>query len=203
LALLSGQESTVAAYRELSLAGAALIQPQGVGDERGWFERYFCVDEFGNRFPPVQFVQFNHSYTRRSGSIRGLHLQIGAAAEDKLVKCVRGRVFDVLLDLRHGSPTLLQHTAVQLKAGQGAAAFVPRGVAHGFQTLADDTELIYHHSNAYDPSLERGVRFDDPRAAIEWPLAVADVSAKDGRWPLLSRAFTGFEITPRKGEADG
>lgn len=184
----------VPAYRELSLHGAWLVEPEPARDERGWFTRYLCVRDMDRRGMETSFVQFNHAATRRAGSIRGMHLQIGEAAEQKLVKCVRGVVTDVLLDLRAGSPTFLHHAHVELSADNGRAVVIPRGVAHGFQTLAPDTELIYHHSNYYAPEHERGVRFDDPRAAITWPREPADVSVKDRSWPWLTEEFAGFVI---------
>jgi len=182
-------------YEPLALAGAWTVRMEPNADARGWFARYFCAAEFEDRGPPLRFVQFNHSATRRRGSIRGMHLQIGAAAEDKFVKCIRGAVADVLLDLRVGSPTLLRHVRVDLSAANGAAVFIPRGVAHGFQTLEDDTELIYHHSNYYSPPDERGVRFDDPAAGIDWPMSPTESSDKDRFWPLLARDFAGFSIS--------
>jgi len=179
---------------ELPLAGAFVLEPQPVADERGWFARYFCVQEFESRRPGLNFVQFNHSYTRARGSIRGMHLQVGDAAEEKLVKCVRGAVLDVLVDVRRGSPTFLRHATVRLSEGAGNAVFIPKGVAHGFQTLQDDTELIYHHSNFYAPEAERGLRYDDPRLAIEWPLPPADISEKDRAWSWLDADFNGFGV---------
>lgn len=178
---------------ELPIAGAWLVEPQPVADDRGWFARYFCVSEFG-RAEDLQFVQFNHSYTRAAGSIRGLHLQIGAAAEEKLVRCVHGAVLDVLVDVRPGSRTFLEHVTVELRSGGGAAVFIPKGVAHGFQTLQEHAELIYHHSNFYAPQAERGLRYDDPRLGIGWPLPVADVSDKDKGWQWLSEDFDGFRV---------
>lgn len=176
----------------LDLPGAYLLETRPFKDERGWFARYFCVAEFEPHAPGLRFVQFNHSCTRRRGSLRGMHLQTGASAEEKLVRCIAGAVLDVLVDLRRGSPTFLRHVAVELSAANGRTLFVPKGVAHGFQTLAEDTQLIYHHSNFYDPGAEAGVRFDDPRLGIHWPLPPADVSDKDRAWPLLSPEYRGF-----------
>ena len=185
-------------HHELSIPGVYLLEPQPFRDERGWFARYFCANEFRQTGREVRFVQFNHSSTKRRGSVRGLHLQLGTAAEDKLVRCVRGAVMDVMVDLRRGSPTFLRHERVELSPDNGLAVFIPRGCAHGFQTLEDDTELIYHHSNYYAPAHEAGLRFDDPRLGIEWPLPVADISDKDRGWPLLNTSFEGygFDETP-------
>lgn len=181
-------------FEVLRVEGACLIVPEPNGDDRGWFARYFCRDKAGMRGLETDFVQFNQSFTCNAGTVRGLHLQVGEGAEAKVVKCVSGRVLDVLLDLRRGSPTFLRHVAVELSATNRAAAYVPPGVAHGFQTLVDDVELIYHHTNFYRPEAERGVRFDDPRAAIEWPLPPVDVSTKDRQWPLLSAEFDGYGL---------
>lgn len=184
----------VPTYRELSLQGAWIVEPEPMHDERGWFARYLCMADMDQRGIQTSFVQFNHTATRRVGSIRGMHLQIGAAAEQKFIKCVRGAVIDVLLDLRAGSPTFMQHVQIELSETNGVSVFVPTGVAHGFQTLQPDTELIYHHTNYHTPEQERGVRFDDPRAGIEWPLEPADVSVKDRNWPRLAEDFSGFVI---------
>jgi dTDP-4-dehydrorhamnose 3,5-epimerase len=179
----------------LSIGGAYLVRPEPVQDERGWFTRYFCTREFDDCRPDLRFVQFNHSLTRRTGSVRGLHLQVEDAAEEKLVRCVQGRVLDVIVDLRQGSPTFLDHATVVLAPEPGDALFIPKGVAHGFQTLEPDTQLIYHHSNYYAPGQERGVRFDDPMLAIGWPLPVVDISEKDRSWRLLTEGFRGFDVS--------
>ncbi len=180
-------------FESLAIDGAWRIIAEPNGDDRGWFARYFCREQARLRGLETDFVQFNHSFTRLAGTIRGLHLQVGEATEAKLVKCIRGRVLDVLLDLRKRSPTFLRYATVELSAENRTAVYVPPGVAHGFQTLVNDSELIYHHSNYYEPESERGVRFDDPRAAIDWPLPAADISAKDRGWPPLSTDFSGFE----------
>lgn len=181
----------------LSIEGAWRVIAEPNGDDRGWFARYFCREQARLRGLDTDFVQFNHSFTQVAGTIRGLHLQVGEASEAKLVKCIRGSVLDVLLDLRQDSPTFLRYTPVELSAENRTAVYVPPGVAHGFQALADYSELIYHHSNYYLPASERGVRFDDPRAAIDWPLPVADVSPKDRQWPLLPADFSGFSASSR------
>lgn len=183
----------------LAIPGVYLVEPEPARDQRGWFMRYFCVDGFRRTGRDIRFVQFNHSRTCRRGSIRGLHLQLGEAAEDKLVRCIRGRVMDVLVDLRRDSGTLLQKAFVELSEHNRRAVFIPRGVAHGFQTLDDDTELLYHHTNFHAPAREAGVRHDDPLVGIAWPLPVADISAKDLAWPLLSPGFNGFGFPSMEG----
>ena len=181
-------------FEALYVRGAWRVIPEPIGDDRGWFARYFCSAQAHEYALETRFVQFNQSFTREPGTIRGMHLQIGEGAEAKLIKCVRGRVLDVLLDLRQGSATFMQHCAVELSAENRAAAYLPPGIAHGFQTLEADTELMYHHSNFYMPDTERGVRYDDPRADIRWPLPTAGISPKDQQWPLLSADFAGYEI---------
>lgn len=181
-------------WEPLRVSNAFRVLPRVVEDQRGWFMRYLSLPASGGGDDQPAFVQFNHSCTRRAGTIRGLHLQIGKGREAKFVKCVRGRVLDVLLDLRRGSSTFLEHAAVELSAESHAAVYAPPGVAHGFQTLEPHTELIYHHTNAYIPSAERGVRFDDPRAGIRWPRRPSEISEKDRQWPLLSADFDGYEV---------
>jgi dTDP-4-dehydrorhamnose 3,5-epimerase len=181
------------AYAALGIDGAWRLTMEPHPDERGWFARYFCADTFAELGGPMSFVQFNHSMTRNAGSIRGLHLQLGRPPESKLVKCVRGAVLDVLVDVRAGSPTFLQHVTLELSAG-GDAVVIPPGVAHGFQTLVEDTELIYHHTAPYRPGDERGFRYDDPRIGVAWPLPPADVSDKDRQWAWLDDGFEGFTV---------
>lgn len=180
----------------LGIAGAYRLRPRPARDARGWFVRYLDTEALAEVAPAPGFVHFNHSRTEHRGSVRGLHLQIGAAAEVKLVKCVRGAVLDVLVDCRRGSPTFLQHALLELVEGLGDAVLIPRGVAHGFQTLQDQTELIYHHSHPYQPDAERGLRYDDPMIGISWPMPVAEVSGKDEAWPFLKDSFEGYEIDP-------
>jgi len=180
-------------FHELDLPGAWTLDMEPIRDDRGWFARYFCAREGNEHGLAMPFVQFNHSFTRMAGTIRGMHLQVGEDAEAKLVKCVHGRVCDVLLDLRRGSSGFMRHVAIELSADNGRAVYIPLGVAHGFQTLEDDTQLIYHHSNFYAPGAERGVRHDDPRAAIAWPRPATEISEKDRAWPLLDADFDGYE----------
>ena len=179
--------------RELSLPGVFQLEPEPHVDERGWFARYFCLEEFATAGRQTSFVQFNQSFNEVSGTLRGMHLQTGAAAEDKLVKCVRGAIFDVAVDLRRGSPTFLSYAAVKLTAENRTALFLPKGVAHGFQTLEDATEVIYHHSNFYRPGHEFGFRYDDPAVAIEWPMAPTRISEKDRSSPWLPENFAGLD----------
>jgi len=149
-------------------------------DERGSLTRLFCAEAFAEVAPGgLRFVQVNHSITRRRGTVRGLHLQRAPAAEWKLIRCLRGRVFDVAVDLRPRSATFGRWHAVELSDENQRQILIPPGCAHGFQTLVDGCELLYQHSAAYRPDCEDGVRHDDPGLAIAWPEPATDVSARD------------------------
>ena len=167
-----------------------LWQVHGVpqADERGSFTRLYCAEAFDAVVPGLRFVQINQSITRRRGTLRGLHLQRAPAQEWKLVRCLRGRVFDVAADLRRGSPSYGRWFALELDERMPLALLVPPGVAHGFQALSDDVQLLYQHSSAHVPALEDGVRHDDPTLAIRWPLPVALLSPRDARLPCLEPA---------------
>lgn len=176
------------------LPGLALIQTAAFEDHRGAFSRVFCGQELaGLGFGPV--AQINHSLTRTCGALRGLHFQRPPLAEAKIIRCLRGRVWDVAVDLRAASPTYLKWHAVELSAAGRLAYFLPRGFAHGFQALEPDCELLYLHDQFYSPEHEGGLRHDDPALAIPWPLPVADLSARDQAHPLLSPDFIPLETT--------
>jgi len=170
------------------LPGLALIETAAFEDHRGSFARLFCAEELAALgMQPI--VQINHSLTRAQGAVRGLHFQRPPRAEAKLVRCLRGRMLDVAVDLRAGSPTYLTWHAVELSAANRLALFLPRGFAHGFQTLTPDCELLYLHDQAYSPEDEGGLRHDDPALGIAWPLPVSDLPARDAAHPLLSTGF--------------
>lgn len=169
--------------RECALKGVRLIELEPARDQRGFFARTFCVREFSAAGLETQFVQHSISCTRRPGSIRGMHFQRPPHEEVKLVRCIRGAIHDVLIDLRPGSPTYLRWEAYELTAENRRQLYVPAGVAHGFQTLAPDSEVHYLISAYYAPEAAAGVRYDDPAFAVPWPLPVADVSDKDRNWP--------------------
>lgn len=160
-------------------------------DERGSLTRVFCAEAFERVFPGLRFVQVNHSVTRGRGTIRGLHFQRAPAAEVKLIRCLRGRVFDVAVDLRAGSPTFGCWHAVELSEDNQRELLIPPGCAHGFQTLADHCELLYQHSAPYTPGCEDGVRHDDPRLAIAWPEPEAGMSPRDRGLRTIDSAFEG------------
>ena len=173
-------------FLPLAIAGAWRIEPERRGDDRGDFARVFCRDEFAAHGLETLFPQTNHSRSRKAGTIRGLHWQAGDAAEVKLIRATRGAVFDVMVDLRPDSPTFGRWEGVRIDAPEGAMVYVPRGCAHGFQTLEPETEVSYPVSHPYRPQAERGLRWDDPAIGIRWPLPVAVVSEKDAAWPDLS-----------------
>ena len=161
------------------IAGAYLVELEKRGDERGFFARLFCEREFGAAGLPSRFVQINDSRSAQKGTLRGMHYQLAPKAETKLVRCIHGALYDVVLDLRRDSPTFGQSFGAELDAENRRMMLVPKGCAHGFITLAPDTEAFYLVDEYYAPELERGVRWDDPRFAIRWPLAPAVLSDKD------------------------
>jgi dTDP-4-dehydrorhamnose 3,5-epimerase len=170
-------------FHPTPIAGLVLVELEKRGDERGYFARTFCADEFAAAGLETTFVQGNVSLTAQAGTVRGMHFQLPPASEDKYVRCTRGALYDVGVDLRAGSPTFGQSWGAELTADNGLGLVLPKGVAHGFQTLVDDTEANYLVSSSYAPTLERGLRHDDPALGIDWPRAVTVVSDKDRTWP--------------------
>ncbi|MGD9973836.1 MAG: dTDP-4-dehydrorhamnose 3,5-epimerase [Desulfatirhabdiaceae bacterium] len=176
------------------MAGAYVIELEPFQDDRGLFARTFCQKEFASIGFDRQIVQINHSITRQKGTIRGLHFQVPPACETKIIRCVQGAVFDVMVDIRNGSSTFLQWYGVELSKDNMRMVLIPKGFAHGFQTLTDDVALIYHHSDFYSPPHERGLRYDDHTLAIHWPLSVSDLSGRDKNHPLLEEDFFGIQF---------
>jgi dTDP-4-dehydrorhamnose 3,5-epimerase len=168
-----------------TLAGACIVEPEPHKDNRGLFARTFCAREFQNHGLTSAFVQCNSSWNARKGTVRGLHYQISPSSEAKLVRCTAGALWDVIVDLRPDSPTYLQHFGVELSSTNRRALYIPEMFAHGFQTLEDGTEVFYQMSDFYTPELARGLRYDDPKLAIKWPLAAVCISDKDQTWELL------------------
>ena len=181
-------------FHETALKGAYIIDLEPFRDERGLFARTFCQREFAAIGHHKEFVQFNHSHSNQAGTLRGLHYQKTPYAEIKLIRCIKGSVFDVIVDLRQQSPTFLQHVGVELSEQNMRMIYVPEGFAHGFQTLQDHSELIYHHTAFYTPDFDGGVRYNDPKLGIVWPLALTTISEKDKNLPLLSDAYTGIVL---------
>lgn len=176
------------------LQGACVIEPEPFVDDRGKFARLYCQKELQQIGHSKPILQINYSLTRQKGAIRGMHFQYPPKAEIKMVKCLRGSVFDVIIDLRCGSPTFLQWYGEILSEENMRMMYIPEGFAHGFQTLKDDSELLYLHTEFYSPEYEGAVRFDDPKVGIKWPLEVTDISERDKELPLLSNEFQGIEI---------
>jgi dTDP-4-dehydrorhamnose 3,5-epimerase len=174
------------------LNGSYVIQPERFRDERGWFARTFCANEFAEIGHDKPWVQMNHSYTAKKGSIRGMHFQYPPHKEIKLVRCIRGKVFDVIVDVRNNSETFLKWFGTELTEENMCMLYIPAGFAHGFQTLTGDCELIYHHSEFYTPGSEGGIRYNDPAVNIAWPLEAVNVSERDRNHPLLTENFKGI-----------
>lgn len=171
-----------------------IVRSQAHHDDRGAFMRMFCAQELQPLLGNRQVVQINHSRTRHAGAVRGLHFQRSPHAEMKLVRCLRGRVWDVAVDLRPGSPTFLRWHAVELAPDEAQMLVIPEGFAHGFQALEAESELLYLHTAFYHPASEGGVRHDDPRLGISWPLPARDISPRDRAHPLLTADFAGVVV---------
>jgi dTDP-4-dehydrorhamnose 3,5-epimerase len=169
----------------MSLSGACLVQLEPRIDARGTFARAFCAREFAAQGLTASFMQANISTNLKAGTVRGLHFQNAPHREAKLVQCVKGSIYDVVVDIREESATYLRWTGVELSDSNGVMIYVPEGFAHGYQTLSDGANVLYLVSEFYTPEVEGGLRCNDPKLGIKWPLAVSDISEKDGRWPLL------------------
>lgn len=180
-------------FNPAPLKDAYTIDLEKRGDDRGFFARFFCVDEFSRAGLETRFVQVNNSLSSVRGTLRGMHYQLGDSAEVKIVRCIRGAVFDAIIDLRPDSPTFRKWFGAELSDENRRMMYVPRGFAHGILTLTDHTELLYLVSDFYAPSAERGIRWNDPAFAIEWPVAVAEISAKDAAWPDFDAGVHGIE----------
>lgn len=172
-------------FIDTEIEGVYIIELTSIGDERGFFARTYCEKEFNARGLKTPGVQANMSYSAMPGTLRGLHYQIAPSAETKLVRCTRGAIVDVAVDMRDGSATKGQHVAVELTQENRLSLYVPENFAHGYQTLEPDTEVVYQVTGFYDPECERGLRYNDPALNIQWPLKVSTLSEKDSAWELL------------------
>lgn len=170
-------------FASLRIPGAFRIEPERARDERGHFARTWCVREAEAAGLDLRLVQCSVSVNWRRGTLRGLHYQAPPHGESKLVRCSRGAMFDVLLDLRKDSPSYLEWDSLELSAENGLQVYIPEGVAHGFQTLEEDTEVVYQMSEFYHPDSARGVRWNDPAFGIKWPLATPILSERDASYP--------------------
>ncbi|MDW5417299.1 dTDP-4-dehydrorhamnose 3,5-epimerase [Iodobacter sp. CM08] len=177
-----------------AMAGVAVLETDRHGDARGSFARWFCENELADVLGGSVIRQINHSHSAQMGTVRGLHFQYSPYAEKKIVRCLVGRVFDVVVDLRAGSATFLQWQAVELSADNHKALLIPEGCAHGFQTLTDDVQLLYLHTAPYTPEAESAVAYNDPCINIAWPLAVSVVSDRDKQHAHLPVDFPGITL---------
>lgn len=181
-------------FEKTAIEGVFVIRSIRRGDERGAFMRLFCETTCTEKTgKPFNVRQVNYSTSSQRGTIRGLHYQNKPALEGKIIRCLKGRIYDVALDLRKGSSTFLQHTAIELNPEDATALFVPPGCAHGFQTLEENCEMLYLHSADYSPADEAGIAFDDPMLAINWPLPVTVISERDRALPRIEQKFLGVE----------
>lgn len=176
-------------FRETAIADVWIVEPERHIDERGSFARTWCASEFAARGLTTRFVQASVSHNPRQGTLRGLHYQAAPHTEVKLVRCTRGALYDVAVDLRPDSPTFRQHVAVVLDADNQLGLYIPEGCAHGFQTLEDETDVLYQMSTFYAPDAARGVRWDDPAFAIPWPRADRIIAERDQRYPDFTGGY--------------
>jgi dTDP-4-dehydrorhamnose 3,5-epimerase len=178
--------------RETPLSGCKVLLRRPVGDERGLLERLYCSAELGPLLGTKTIVQINRTVTTGRGIVRGMHFQYPPYAEVKLVTCLRGRVFDVAVDLRQGSPTFLEWHGEELAGSDQQTLLIPEGFAHGFQALSDECEMLYFHTAAHHPAAEGGVNARDPRLAISWPGPITGTSPRDAGHALIAPSFSGI-----------
>lgn len=176
------------------LRGLKLVERQRLSDIRGFLSRLFCAEELADVGWRKPIVQINHTHTAKRGTVRGMHFQCPPHAEMKLVSCIRGEVWDVAVDVRVGSPTFLHWHAERLSAENGCALLIPEGFAHGLQTLTDDVEMLYCHSESYSAEVEGGLSPTDPCLGIVWPLAIIELSGRDAGHPLITSDFEGVRV---------
>lgn len=179
-------------FEETKLSGSYTIILSRAGDSRGWFARTYCADEFRKLGLNTEWVQSNHSFSSERATIRGMHYQKEPHGEIKIVRCISGSVYDVIIDLRKNSPTFLEWFGTELSADNMKSVYIPKGFAHGFQTLSENTELVYQHSDFYAPGSEAGIRYNDDRLNIDWPFQASTISERDANHPLLLSSFKGL-----------
>lgn len=182
-------------FKGTGFAGLYSVMRKPIEDNRGFFARFYCADEFRNIGLTQSISQMNYTLTRQKGAVRGMHFQNPPFTEAKVVSCVRGEIFDVVVDIRRGSPTFLKWYAEVLNVDKQNSLFIPDGFAHGFQTLTDDCELIYLHTAPYNSSAEDALNVLDPEVAIDWPLGITEVSERDHNHPMIDKNFNGIEIS--------
>lgn len=176
------------------LEGVYIIEPNPIRDDRGYFERYFCTQDFAEIGLQKPIVQINHSYTKGIGSIRGLHYQVAPYCETKIVRCLKGSIYDVAIDIREGSPTFLHYFGIELSEENGKYLYIPEGFAHGFQTLSDKVEMIYLVTAPFTPKADNAFNALDSKIGIDWELPIGNMSEKDRSAPFVSQDFKGIKI---------
>ena len=176
-------------FLETSLKGAFILELEERKDDRGAFARTFCMKEFADHGLKPTVAQCNLSYNYKAGTLRGMHYQVPPAVETKLVRCTRGKIYDIIVDIRPGSPTYLQHFGIELTEENHKALYVPEMFAHGYQALTDMAEVAYQVGEMYTPGCERGIRHDDPALGLKWPMKPTVMSDKDKSWPAFAAAM--------------
>ena len=192
--MITSMQSNRFSFFKTPLHGLLSVRRVPIKDERGFLTRLYCHQLFAETGIDFQISQINHTGTALAGSIRGMHFQYQPFAEKKLVSCIKGKVFDVAVDLRTDSETFLQWFGFELSAEEQNALLIPEGFAHGFQTLQDNCEMIYLHSNYYEPSGEGGISFDDPAISINWPLEATQISKRDKNYEPIDDDFGGIDL---------
>ena len=182
------------AIYDTTISGLQLIERKPVRDERGFLQRLFCQESLESLLAGKMIRQINHTLTRQMGLVRGVHFQNPPHAEIKVISCLKGKVWDVAVDLRKGSPTFLKHHSVTLSEDVPQSYLIPEGFAHGFQALTPDCELIYFHTADYNAAAEAGLNASDPRLGISWPVAISERSKRDVEHPMLTDSFVGIDI---------
>lgn len=181
-------------FTDTTIDGLKLVQRKTLEDSRGFLSRFFCASDYASYGFNKNISQINHTLTKKSGTLRGMHFQISPFAEAKVVSCLSGEIFDVAVDIRKDSPTFLNWYGVILSAENKRSLMIPEGFAHGFQTLTDNCELVYLHSAPYNKQSEGGINALDPRLNISWPLPVTDLSDRDKSHPMIKDSFEGIEV---------
>lgn len=181
-------------FTDTTIDGLKLVQRKTLEDSRGFLSRFFCAGDYASYGFNKNISQINHTLTKKSGTLRGMHFQISPFAEAKVVSCLSGEIFDVAVDIRKDSPTFLNWYGVILSAENKRSLMIPEGFAHGFQTLTDNCELVYLHSAPYNKQSEGGINALDPRLNISWPLPVTDLSDRDKSHPMIKDSFEGIEV---------
>ena len=181
-------------FIDTDLKGLSIINLEPIKDERGEFQRIFCKNEFRNLNHKKEIVQINYSITKHKGTVRGLHFQYPPKAEIKMITCLKGKIFDVAVDIRRDSPTFLKWHGEILSENNKRMIYIPEGYAHGFQVLEDYSELLYFHTEFYSPENEGGIRYDEPQINIKWPSEITIVSKRDEQFRLLDKNFKGLSV---------